>query len=193
MHVFVGAFRTVRVQARELLFEGLHKGVLYVFMEEEVVRRNAGLAAVEALSPGNAAGGKGKVGFTIHYAGALAAKLQHHWREVFRLGFHCYPAKGGAAGEEHKVVAMLEEFPVDQPVTLHHRNVFLREGVGNHGLKGFGHIGNVRRGLQDGRAPGRNCAHKRVKEKLHGIVPGAHDEGASKGLPHDETLGRHAG
>ena len=124
---------------------------------------------------------------------ALSAQFQHHGSEVLSLRLHGYAAQGRAAGEEHQVVAVFEQFPVHHTVALHHGHVLLREGIGNELLKDLGDVGDVRGRLKDGRATGRYGPHQGVQKKLHGIVPGANDERAAQRFPHNVAGGREHG
>ena len=46
----------VGIQARQFLPECLDKGILDVLVQEKIIRGDAGLTAVQALSPGNPPG-----------------------------------------------------------------------------------------------------------------------------------------
>ena len=154
-------------------------------MQEQVVGSDAGLAAVEALSPGDAAGGDLYVGIFVHYTGALASEFQHQGREVLGLGFHHHFSESRAAGEEHHVEAGAEQLRIDLAVALHHGNVPGLECVFYHLLEGSRHVGNVGRGLEDGCAAGGDGSYQRAQEQLYGIVPWRYDERASQGLAYD--------
>ena len=108
MDKVVGLLRAVGVEAGEFLLERLDKGVLDVLVQEQVVRGDAGLAAVEALAPSDAAGGDGQVRVLVDNARALAAEFEDHRRQVLGLRLHSDPAEGRASGQEDEVVAMLE-------------------------------------------------------------------------------------
>ena len=162
-------------------------------MQEEIVRSDACLAAVQALAPGNAAGGDGEVGVLVHDARTLSAQFQHHGREVLGLRRHGYAAQGRAAGKEHQVVAVPEQFAVHHTVPLHHGHILLTEGIGNELLYHLGDVGHIRGGFQDGGTTGRYAAHQGVQQQLYGVVPGAHDKGAAQGFAHDVAGGGQAG
>ena len=180
----------VGVQAGEFAPERIDKGVLDVLVEEQVVRGDAGLAAVEAFAPGDAAGGEGEVRILVHDAGTLAAEFQHHRRQVLGLGGHRDLPERRAAGQEHQVVTVPEQFPVHGAVALDHGDVLLREGIGDEVFQRFGDRGHVGRGFQDGRAARGDGPHEGIQQQLHRIVPRRNDERAPEGLPNDITRRR---
>ena len=183
----------VGIQAGEFPFEGLHEGVLDVLVQEQVVRGNAGLAAVEALAPGDTPGGNGQVRLLVHDTRALAAEFQDHGRQVLRLGLHGNLPEGRAAGQEHKVIAVLEQFRVHRAVSLDHGHEILFEGIFHEFFQYLGHRGNIGRRLQNGRTARRDGAHERVQQQLDRVVPGRHDERAAQWFPDDVGGRRHHG
>ena len=60
----------------ELLLQLLHQPVPHGAVHQAVVRGHAGLAGVEDLAKGQAAGGEGEVGGAVHDDGALPPQLQ---------------------------------------------------------------------------------------------------------------------
>ena len=69
--------RVGSVQGMNFLAESLHESLLHILVDENVVRRDTGLAAVECLAPGNPACCKGNVRMSVNDARTLSAELQH--------------------------------------------------------------------------------------------------------------------
>ena len=183
----------VGIQARQFLPERLDEGILDILMQEKIIRGDAGLSAVQALSPGNPPGRNLQIGLLVHDAGTLAAQFQDHRRQVRGLGLHENAGQGRTSGQENQVITVTEELPVHLPVSLHHAHKLLREGVGNKRLQRPGYRGHIGRGFQQGRTTGRNGTHQGVQQQLYGIVPRADNEGAAQRLPDNVSLRREAG
>ena len=66
-------------------------------VDEHVVGRDAGLAGVEELAPGDPAGGDVEVGAGVHVGGRLAAQLEDGRGEVLGGGLRHDAADGGRA------------------------------------------------------------------------------------------------
>lgn len=170
----------------------LDEGLLHLLVDEQVVGRYAGLPRVEGLAPRYTLGGGGNVGRAVYDAGALAAELEHHGREVPRGGLHHDLAQRGTAGEEDEVEAVGEQGLVDVAVAQHDGDVLRVEGVFDHLTQHARYGGHVGRGFQYGGAPGRDGAHEGVEQQLHGVVPRGHDERVAQWLAHDVAArGKH--
>ena len=112
----------------------VHEGAPYLFINQHVIRCNAGLAGIQGLAPGEALRGQLEVGVGRDDAGALAAQLQHHGGQVLGGGFHHEVPEGRAAGEEDDVPALCKQLRIHVPVTLDDGDVALLEGLGDHFL-----------------------------------------------------------
>ena len=86
---------------KELIFD--------FFVDHKVVRCDAGLPRVEALSPGDALRCDLDVGVLVHDARTLTSEFQHDRRKVLRRRSHHDSAKRRASGEEYEVPAFLQQ------------------------------------------------------------------------------------
>ena len=193
MNVEAAVFRTLRIEAGELLLELFDERVLDVFVKEEVIRGDAGLAAVEALAPCDAAGGDFQVRVFVDNARTLASELQHHRGKILCLSCGNLLCEGRTAGEEDHVPAAGEELGVHGAVALHHGDIVGREGVCNEIRQRLRNVGNVGRWFENRRAACGDGPHEGIEEQLYRIVPRGDDERAAKGLANHVTRRRHAG
>ena len=187
VHIVPGIFGTLGIQAGEFLLEGRHEGVFDILVKEQIVRRDAGLAAVEALAPDDAARRYAYVGILIDDTRALPAEFEHQRSKILGLGLHHHAPESGAAREEHQIEAGLEEAGVDSAVAQDHGYIALREGLLNHTGEHAGDGRHIGRWLEDGRAARGNGAHKRAEQQLHRVVPGRDYERAAEGLADNVT------
>ena len=160
----------VLVEARvELRDELVDDGLVH----QEIVRRYAGLAGVDAFAPGNALGCTRDVRGSVHDAGAFAAQLKRDGREVFRGGGHDGVADSRASREADVVPARLQ-----QPVV---HGAGSREGADERRVEQLGqHFAEQRarrtrgaRRLERHAVAGGKRVHQRHERKLQGVVPRA--------------------
>ena len=109
-----------------MAFNGI-EGYPHNTMIKNVIRGNAGLAGVEGLAPGYAAGCKFDVCSAVNDAGALASKFQNHGSKMLCGSGHYLAAQSGATGKEYHVKAAVEQHFVYITVSLNHCNVVFRE------------------------------------------------------------------
>src|SRR5581483_10671111 len=96
-------------EALDLGDEPVDEGRADAPFDEDVVGGDAGLAGVDQLGPGDAAGGDVEIGVGGDDDRALASQFERHGREVAGRRGHDDPADPGAAGEEDVVEGPLEQ------------------------------------------------------------------------------------
>ena len=151
-------------------------------MYDEVVWGNAGLAAVEGLSPGNPSGRDFHIGALVNYAWALASQFQYNRCEMLRCSCHYGFSQGRTSGEEDDVPALLQKECVGIPVPLDNFYVIGGEEGANHLFQHPGYIGYIRGRLEHSSASCRNGSNKRRKKQLYRVVPGSNYKGATQRL-----------
>ena len=169
--------------------ERLDKGLLDGLVDEEIVRLHAGLAGVQYLAKGDAAGGELDIRRRIDDDRAFAAQLQRHGSEVFGGGLHHHLADGDGAGEEDVIELLFQQGAVLGAAAFDHGDVFRRERLPQHFGDGGGGGGRVGRGLDHGAVARGNGPHQRRKTELDGIVPRREDERHAIRLRGDEAAG----
>ena len=120
-----------------VLCKCLHECFLHVLVDEDVVRSDAGLAAVECLSPGDSLGSEVDVCCLVDDAGALSAEFQDYRCEILGSGCHYGLCKCRASCEEDDVPSLFEQCGIDFSVSLDYSDVLLLEGVSDHLLDDF--------------------------------------------------------
>ena len=160
-------------------------------MNQQIIRRNAGLTCIECLTPRNTSRGQLQIRALIHDAGALATKLQHYGREILGRSAHNGSSQRGAAREEDYIVALLQKQAVHIAVTLHDSDISLLERIGHHLLDNVRDRWYIGRGLQHRRTSCRDSANKRIQKQLHRIVPRRDDERDAERLAYDARTRRH--
>ena len=123
-------------------------------MDHKVVRCDAGLSRVEALSPGDALRCDLDVGVLVHDARTFPAEFQNDRCKILRRRSHHEPSKRRASGEEYEVPAFLQQGSVDLSVALDDCDIFIAECVLDHLPGDFGDVRDVWRRLQNRRAAG---------------------------------------
>ena len=83
--------------------------VMNVPVHEHIIRRDAGLAAVEQLAERQTARGDAQIRSFIDDAGAFAAQFQRDGGEGFARGAHDLAADGHAAGEEDVIKPLMQQ------------------------------------------------------------------------------------
>ena len=160
----------------DLLPDGLDQPVLDGRLAVEVVRRHAGLAAVEELPEDDPLGRQGDVGGAVHDAGALSPQLQGHRRQVLGGLPEHLPAHRLAAGEEDVVERLPEQALVLLPPAGDHRHIGGIEAGGDDLLDDGAGVGGVGAGLEHHGVPRRQGVGQGVHGQHEGVVPGAHDQ-----------------
>ena len=121
-----------RVLAAHFLLHPGYQFIFYRILHQQVIRRNAGLASVQALAPDNPPGRQRKVGGFLHDTGAFSSQLQSYRRQVFRGGSQDDLAHPGAAGKKDMVKGHGKQPGVMRNGPQHRRNIFLREALPDH-------------------------------------------------------------
>ena len=179
------------MQTGKFLLQRTDELFLDIGMHQQIVGCNASLTGIETLSPSNSAGSHGEVGILVHDARALSPQFEYHGSEMLGRGTHHLSSQIRTSREEDDVESLFQESSIHLPVALHDGNEFGAERFLDHLLQHLGYMRHIRRRLQDSRASRRNGTHQRVEQKLYGVVPRSHDEGASQRFGHHLAAGRH--
>ena len=83
--------------------ECFYEFIFYIFVNQNVIRSYAGLAAIEGLAPGNPSGCKPDVGAFVNDARTFASEFKDDRGEMTSSGTHDFLAKGRTSCEEDKV------------------------------------------------------------------------------------------
>ena len=121
----------------------LYKGIFDILVDQDIVRGNARLAAVQGLSPGNALCRDLDVCRSVDYARTLSSKFQNNGCKILGCSGHYCLCKCRAAGEEDEVPSQSEQGGVDIPVALNHCNVLLFKGFRDHVCDYLRHVRNI--------------------------------------------------
>ena len=171
----------------DMLFQQGDEVVLNPAVDEQVIRRDAGLAAVEQLAEGEAFGCQIELGGGINDARALAAQLERDGREVLGRLAHDLPTDGNAAGEEDIVKPLLEQRLVFLAAALHDGDVLWREAGGDDLADDGGRGGRVGGGLEQRAVASGQRADERLHRQHERIVPRGHDQHHTVGIVHGEA------
>ena len=142
--LFIDDLAVVRVLQRlgavllaDLVTNLLDQPLFDAAVAENVIRRDAGLAAVKEFSEDDPLGGQLQIGGGIHDTGAFAAQLQHRGGQVFSRMAQHFPAHALAAGEEDHVEFLLQQSGIFISATGDHGHIFrlkaLRDDLRHHG------------------------------------------------------------
>ena len=194
--LLVDNFSVVRVGApvRAVLPENLlpQQGdqlILHPCIAENVVRGDAGLAAVQELAEGNAPGRQLQIRACVHDAGALSAQLQRHRRELRRGLFQHKFSHVGASGEEDEVELLLQQAGVFAAPSGDHRHVLPWKGFAKQRRDQRAGVGRIGAGLDHRRVARRDGVHQRIQRQQQRIVPGAHNQRHAVGRGADIASG----
>ena len=172
---------------RDVSLHGVDEAVVHLFVDEHVVGRDAGLAAIEVLAEHDASGRELDIGVGGHDAGALAAELERDGRQMRRRFLHDELSDRRAAGEEDVVETLLEQGGVFGAPALDDERVAGVEGLGHdvgHDLAGGGGVGAR---LHQAAVARRDRADQRLHREHEGVVPRRHDQHDAVGLGHGEA------
>ena len=122
-----GLLYILAVQILHLSCKLLDESLLYILMDKNIVRCDAGLAGVQRLAPCNAAGSYLKVCTLVYYAGTLATQLQNHRGEMLSCSSHNLTTQCRASGKEYHVKTAAKKYLIDLTVSLYYSNVILAE------------------------------------------------------------------
>ena len=82
-------------------------------MKDEIVRPDAGLAAVQGLAPGNPLGGSPDVCLAVNYARTFASEFEDDGGEELRRSLHHRLAERRASGEENQIETLAQKIGID--------------------------------------------------------------------------------
>ena len=109
MAVVLVVERVLAKHAADLFLDEAQQLIVHARIDQQIVGRYTGLAHVEPLTKGDAACCHAQVCRGVHDAGALAAQLKCHGREVFARALHDELADRNAAGKENLIPALIEQ------------------------------------------------------------------------------------
>ena len=109
MPVILVIERMLAKHTADLFLDEAQQLVVHACIDQQVVGRHAGLPHVEPFAKGDTPCRDLQVCRRIHDAGALAAQLKRHGREVFTRALHNELADRNATGKEDLVPALIEQ------------------------------------------------------------------------------------
>lgn len=174
--------RVFAEQRLELAVERGDELVLYRFVYQQIIRRDAGLPGIQALAPCDAPCGDIDFGVAIDDARAFAAEFEYDGSQMPGCGGHDGASERRTAGEEYDVVAAVEQSGVHVAIALDCCDILLVERVGNHLLDDGRDVRLVGRRFEYGGTACRNRTDERIEQQLHGIVPRSDDERGAERL-----------
>ncbi len=156
--------------------ERLHESV----RAKHVVRRDAGLACVQALAPGDFPGGIRDIHVFEDYYGRLAAEFKRDACMDLRGTFRDVRADLRTPGKEHVVKGEGEQLVSDfRSGSLHDGDFVLLEYVCDNRFENGAYAGRLVAWFRDDDVTrGNGCGDGR-EEQQKGVVPGSHDEHAA--------------
>ena len=101
--------RMLAKHTADLFLDEAQQLVVHARIDQQVVGRHAGLPHVEPFAKGDTPCRDLQICRRIHDAGALAAQLKRHGREVFARALHNELADRNATGKEDLVPALIEQ------------------------------------------------------------------------------------
>ena len=150
--------------------------VVHAYVDQQIVGRYTGLAHVEPFTKCDAACRDLQVCRRIHDAGALAAQLKRHGREVFARTLHDELADRNATGKEDLVPTLVEQrFVLGTPAFDDRHQARIKCFLANLPE----HRARSRRigaRLDDHGVTCSERASERLERQQKRIVPGRHDE-----------------
>ena len=171
----------------DMLFEMAKERILDLPVDEQIIRGDAGLAAVEQLAEGDALCRQIELGGAVHDAGALAAQLERYGREMLAGSAHDLAADGHAAGEEDIVKPLIQQRLILPAAALDHGDILRREAVGDQRADDGGGCGRIGRGLDDAAVTRGDGADERLQGEHERIIPRRHDQHDAVGIMHREA------
>ncbi len=110
---------------------GSEERVADALFDQDVVRRDTGLAGIQELAPADAFGSELHINGRIDDRRTLSAELQRDGREVRRCLFHDEAADGRAPRKEDIVKGLLQKTGVFLASALDDGDIFRRENLGD--------------------------------------------------------------
>ena len=193
MAVVLVVERVLAKHAADLFLEEAQQLIVHARIDQQIVGCYTGLAHVEPLTKGDAACRHLQVCGGIHDAGALAAQLKCHGREVFARALHDELADRNAAGKENLIPALIEQCLVLGTAALDDRH---QARVKRLLADLFEHRTRRRRigtRLDDHRVARSERTGKRLERQQKRVVPRRHDQRHAIGnrlrLAHANSIG----
>ena len=163
--------------------------ILHRFVHINVIRGDAGLAAVHVLSEDDASGRQLDVCGFIHDARALTPQLQGERSQMFRRLLHHQLTHRLATGEEDKIKFLIQQVLIFLTTSGNYRHIILREaGLDDllHHRAGGRRIGTW---FYHGRVSRSNGIHQRIHGEQERIIPRAHDQNRAQWCGFDVASG----
>ncbi len=174
----------------ECRVDRLDERVAVRFGHQHVVGRDARLARIEPLAPGETAAGHLDVGRVVDEHGALAAEFERHRCQMAGRGLVDDAADLRGARVEDVVEALVEEPGGHLDVPLDHRDRLGVDIAGDQcGQRGRRGRGDLRRLADHGVAGGDGGGH-RQEQQLDRVVPGGDHQSDTEGFGNDVPLTR---
>ena len=126
----------------------LYECFLYILVDQNIVRGDAGLTTVQGLSPCKPFGCHIYIRVLVDDARTLSAELQHDRGQMLRGCCHDRLAKIRTAGEEDDVPPLSQQGSVYISMALNNSDIFRWKGFRNHIRDGLRYIRNIWRRFQ---------------------------------------------
>ncbi|EAU65357.1 conserved hypothetical protein [Stigmatella aurantiaca DW4/3-1] len=173
------------VEGREGLLGVLQKLLLPGGVDEDVVRRDAGLPRVDALAPHHPLRRGLHVRRGIDDDRRLAAQLQRHPGQVPGRRRHHPLADARVAGEEEVVEGLLQQRIAQRRAASQQRHLALLEHIPDERLQERGGVGRLLAGLEDHAVARGQRGDERVDGQGERVVPRRDDQHHALGLGAD--------
>ncbi len=119
---------------RNRRLEAFHQSRLLIFLDEDIVRRNAGLATIKLLGARKVCGDLFNVRPIVHDDRRLATEFQRDARQMLGSGRHHNLADAGRAGEENVADRQLQQCRRDADIAFKHGDfIFIEHGTDQGG------------------------------------------------------------
>ena len=121
--------RALPIHLRDLLLEVFKEALLYLPVNQHVIRSYAGLAAVQIFSKGHSSGRQLQVRRFINNAGTLSSQLQRHGRQVGACLLHDHFPHIDASGKEDIIKLLGKQSLILLSSPFYDSYIFLREDI----------------------------------------------------------------
>src|SRR5699024_2059331 len=164
------------VKFRNLLLNKFAEGLLLRAVDINIIGTYTRLSRVDKFAPGNAAGGRFKVGRAGNDSRGFSAQLQCDRRQLFGSRFLNDFAHAGAAGKKDIVQVLIQQLLRSLVIALNDPQITRIEVSVNGLVEQFGCCRRQLRWFYNSAVAGSHRAEHRIERKLNRIVPGSDDQ-----------------
>ena len=133
-HLAVGGVAQciLAIHGANATFEGLEQFVVHALVHQQIIGRHTGLTHIEPLAKSDTTRCHLDVCRGVHDAGAFAAQLQRHRREIAARLFHHELAHVHASGKEDIVKLFIQKCLILLSATFYYSDIFLLKQFSQH-------------------------------------------------------------